>query len=128
MMTSGHELSCCILGFFNPLKFLRYFVRSDWISCPNSSGTNSFAACKWILASQCRGFGTSKYIHNAISFRWPWLPVICFLGFPKDVNTKSMRSGPGLLHSVSPWSSIGIRYKTNALWPWPPALCFFLEF
>ena len=39
-----------------------------------------------------------------------------------------MFSGPGLLHFVSPWSSIGIRYKINALWPWPPAFNFSLYF
>ena len=38
-----------------------YFLGSDQISAPKSSVTNSFAARKWILASQCRGFGIQKY-------------------------------------------------------------------
>ena len=35
------------------------------ISCPTSSVTNSFGACTWILARQCRGFGMSKYSPTA---------------------------------------------------------------
>ena len=45
-------------NFLAPLvnnTFWRIFsLRSDQISCPNSSGTISFGACTWILASQGR--------------------------------------------------------------------------
>ena len=56
---------------------------SDQISCPNSSVTNSFGACTWILAGQCRGFGIQKYsptarfkskvgVDQAWSQHWCW--------------------------------------------------------
>ena len=55
----------------------------DQISCPTSSVTNSFGACTWILARQCRGFGISKYsptatfkskvgVDQACSQHWYW--------------------------------------------------------
>ena len=37
----------------------------DQISCPTSSVTNSFGACTWILARQCRGIGMWKYSPTA---------------------------------------------------------------
>ena len=40
-------------------------IGGDQISCPTSSVTNSFGACTWILARQCRGFGMSKYSPTA---------------------------------------------------------------
>ena len=56
---------------------------SDQISAPKSSVTNSFAARRWILASQCRGFGIQKYsptarfkskvgVDQASSRHWYW--------------------------------------------------------
>ena len=42
-----------------------YSLGSDQISAPKSSVTNSFAARRWILASQCRGFGIHKYSPTA---------------------------------------------------------------
>ena len=50
--------------------------------------------------------------------------TLFLLGVLLEFDTKSMHSGPGLLHSISPCISIGIGYKINTLWPWPPALCF----
>ena len=65
----------------NPVSV--FSLRSDQISCPNSSVTNSFGACTWILARQCRGFGMSKYsptatfkskvgVDQACSQHWYW--------------------------------------------------------
>ena len=58
-------------------------IGGDQISCPTSSVTNSFGACTWILARQCRGFGMSKYsptatfkskvgVDQACSQHWYW--------------------------------------------------------
>ena len=58
-------------------------IGGDQISCPTSSVTNSFGACTWILARQCRGFGIPKYsptatfkskvgVDQACSQHWYW--------------------------------------------------------
>ena len=58
-------------------------IGGDQISCPTSSVTNSFGACTWILARQCRGFGIPKYsptarfksqvgVDQAWSQHWYW--------------------------------------------------------
>ena len=58
-------------------------IGGDQICCLTSSVTNSFGACTWILARQCRGFGIPKYsptarfksqvgVDQAWSQHWYW--------------------------------------------------------